>query len=118
MSPIERLRHHVTGAIDRGEATAITEAPPAPRPFGGRLGHYVTEQDIKASKRKGYNPYALGIMLGAAHDCEAAVAAGTSEAAAFADHFTPTRENHTMARRLGLALDVQRGRWVTIAEGK
>ena len=27
-NPLDRLRHHVTGAIDRGEAQAITEARP------------------------------------------------------------------------------------------
>lgn len=29
MSPIDVLRHHVTGAIERGEAEPITEAPAA-----------------------------------------------------------------------------------------
>lgn len=29
MSPLERLRHHVSGAIARGEATAVVEAPAA-----------------------------------------------------------------------------------------
>jgi hypothetical protein len=29
-TPLERLRHHVTGAIERGEAEAITEVRAAP----------------------------------------------------------------------------------------
>lgn len=29
MSPLERLRHHVSGAIARGEATAVVEVPAA-----------------------------------------------------------------------------------------
>lgn len=80
--------------------------------FGRKLAHLVTEQDRAASKRRGYNPYALGIMLGAAHECEAAVTAGERPEVAFAEHFTPTRENHTMARKLGLLLDVQHGQWI------
>lgn len=28
-TPLDRLRHHVTGAIERGEKTAITAAPAA-----------------------------------------------------------------------------------------
>jgi len=31
--PLARLRHHVSGAIARGEATAITEIPAAPEPL-------------------------------------------------------------------------------------
>jgi len=31
-APLNALRHHVTGAIERGEAVAIEEIPAAPRP--------------------------------------------------------------------------------------
>lgn len=37
-----------------------------------------------------------------------------SREVAFADNFTATAANHKMARALGLALDVQRGRWVPL----
>ena len=76
--------------------------------FGVRLAAAVTAQCRRASGKRGYNPHALGLMLGAAHECEAAVVAGADPARAFAEHFTPTRENHAMARKLELTLDVQR----------
>ena len=75
----------------------------------------ITTQDRKDSTRKGHNPYALGIMLGAAQECTDAIAAGQSPESAFAEHFTPTRGNHGIAKRLGLKLDVQRGQWIKLA---
>lgn len=81
-----------------------------------QLVNEITTQDRKDSTRRGYNRYALGIMLGSAQDCTEAIAAGETPEAAFASHFTPTRGNHAIARRLGLKLDVQYGRWVKLAE--
>lgn len=74
------------------------------------LAALITEHDRKASKRPGYNPYALAQMLAAALEAVGEVASYGPERA-FARHFTPTRTNHAIARKLGLNLDVQRGRW-------
>jgi hypothetical protein len=66
-------------------------------------------------RKKGYrtNPYALALMFQAAQEVEQEVAAGRPFAEAFADHFTPTRGMHTIAKRLGLPLDVVRGQWAS-----
>lgn len=82
--------------------------------FGIKLANLVTEQDRKASGKRNYNRYALGIMLNAANECVAEIEAGSSPEDSFSDHFTPTRENHAIAKALGLRLDVQRGQWVKI----
>lgn len=81
-----------------------------------QLVNEITTQDRRDSVRKGYNRYALGIMLGAAQECTAEIEAGKRPEDAFAEHFTPTRGNHGIARRLGLKLDVQRGQWIKLAE--
>jgi hypothetical protein len=41
-----------------------------------------------------------------------AAAESVHDAATFAEAFNPTRGMHGVARRLGLALDVERGRWI------
>lgn len=76
-----------------------------------KLIHEITAQDRKDSTKKNYNPYALALMFGAADECMATIAEGQTPEYAFREHFTPTRENHGIAKRLGLKLDVQRGRW-------
>lgn len=78
------------------------------------LAHELTTQDRAEAGKRGYNPYALGIVLGAAQDVRDAVARGVPLADAFADAFNPTRGMHAVARRLGLPLDVQRGQWVKV----
>ncbi len=82
--------------------------------FGDALAHELTTQDRRESTTRGYNPHALGIVLGAAQDVVDAVAKGASPIDAFADAFCATRGMHSVARRLGLALDVKAGRWVKI----
>ena len=54
MTPLEQLRHHVTGAIERGEAEPIVECPPLPRESS-------VEEALKWAKRQGYScaDYAL-----------------------------------------------------------
>ena len=55
---LSALRHHVTGAIARGEAQAITEATAAPRPshtpgpweVGGKVGLYCDDVQITSNK--------------------------------------------------------------------
>lgn len=69
-----------------------------------RLIHELTQLDIKNSKRKGYNPFALGIYFGAAED--------VVDAKTFTDAFTPTRGTHAIARKIFGNLDVARGEWV------
>jgi hypothetical protein len=82
--------------------------------FYDALIHELTAADTKASRSKGYNPYALGQLLQAADTVRAEMAAGKDASAAFADAFTATRVNHGIAKRLGLTLDVVRGEWVTL----
>lgn len=69
-----------------------------------RLIHELIALDRRDSRRPGFNPYALPQMLAAAD--------GVCDAETFAAAFNPTRGLHGIARRLGLELDVKRGRWV------
>ena len=69
-----------------------------------KLISLITQQDVRDSKKKYYNIYALPQMLAAAE--------GVKDEQTFMDAFTPTRSNHNIAKKLGLKLDVQRGRWV------
>lgn len=75
-----------------------------------KLVRLITEYDRKASSRAGYNQYALAQMLAAGEqallECQS-----YGPDRAFARNFTPTRSNHAIARKLGLNLDVQHGRW-------
>ena len=68
----------------------------------------------KEIKRYGRaNIYALSIELGAVHETlEPMLASGATWESAFSETFTPTRANHGIARKLGLALDVERGQWI------
>ena len=72
--------------------------------FHDQLISELTQLDQRQSKRKGYNPYALPQYFTAAQD--------VTDAASFADAFTPTRGMHRVAKNLGLSLDVIRGLWV------
>ena len=76
--------------------------------FHTQLVCLITEQDRKASKKKFYNPHALALMLKAGED--------VTDALSFSKAFTPTRENHAMARKLKLPLDVDHGQWVSLTE--
>ena len=75
-----------------------------------KLINLITEADRKAANKPGYNPYALAHMFKAADEAIAECTSYGSDRA-FARNFTPTRTNHGIARKLGLNLDVQRGRW-------
>jgi len=72
--------------------------------FHDRLIHELTAMDRRAGRRPGYNPYALPQYFEAAKDVQ--------DARSFAAAFNPTRGMHGIARRLGLALEVERGAWV------
>ncbi len=64
----------------------------------------IMAQDRRDAKKKWYNIHALPQMLKAAQ--------GVEDEQGFMDSFTPTRQNHSMAKKLGLKLDVKSGRWV------
>lgn len=86
------------------------------QPFDFKLAHELTQLDIKESAReRRVNVYRLGHYLAAKDRAVELVAQGKSESEAFAECFTPTRGMHGIAERLGLALDVDRGRWVPLA---
>ena len=67
-------------------------------------------REVKAGRRE--NIYRIGIYFKAIEDIEADVVSGVPFVKAFCDGFTPTRQAHALARKLGLAIDVQRGQWV------
>jgi hypothetical protein len=76
----------------------------------------LTQEDIKRSQKaiaKGRwdNPHAIAIELEAADRVDERVRKGEDPSSAFADEFNPTRENHRIARKLGLDLTIERGRW-------
>ena len=79
--------------------------------FKDRLIHELIALDQKQSAKKGYNRFALAIYLQAADSCAEMVDSGITQVTAFTDCFTPCREMHGIAKRLGLALDVDRGQW-------
>lgn len=81
-----------------------------------KLVSELTQLDARDEKRPGYNRYALSIMLGAAQEVDAAISKGVKPEKAFAENFNPTRGIHGIARRLGLNLDVQKGRWIYVEE--
>ena len=76
--------------------------------FHTRLIHELTALDKRQSTKRGYNPNALGIYFQAAEN--------VTDAKSFANAFTPTRGMHTVAKKLGLPLDVERGDWVLLSE--
>lgn len=78
-----------------------------------KLVSLLTQLDAR-EQRNHPNIYRIGHYLGAAQDFNAAVAKGQHPDGAFADIFVPTRGMHAIARKLGLRLDVQHGRWVAL----
>lgn len=79
--------------------------------FRARLGMELTTMDSRDSRRKGWNPWALPQYLAAADEVATMIGRGSSAEQAFSYYFTPTRGIHGVARRLGLALAVDRGQW-------
>lgn len=76
--------------------------------FHTRLIHELTALDRRQSTKRGYNPNALGIYFRAAEN--------VTDADSFANAFTPTRGMHTVAKKLGLPLGVERGEWIILRE--
>ena len=87
MNPLNRLRHHVTGAIERGEAEAIVEQRPAMAfadlPFGAAfvfadpVGFSIGRQFRKISARKYVQVLAAGVHP--SNPIETVYKAGTTE---------------------------------------
>ena len=84
------------------------------QPFPTRVLHELTALDErKRATDRHWNPYFLGIACrDALPAIESALADGVTPAEAYADAFTPTRETAAIARKLGLGLAVDRGRWI------
>ncbi len=85
--------------------------------FSARLTSALTDADRKeeaAEIKRGYrvNVWRLCHYLKAADGVVEAVKAGATREAAFRKGFTPTREMHGVSKKLGLALTVEKGRWV------
>lgn len=72
--------------------------------FHDKLIHLLTAYDMRQSKTKHYNPNALALYFIAAK--------GVTDAQTFAASFTPSGPMHTIAKKLDLGLDVDRGHWV------
>lgn len=53
-----------------------------------KLIHAITEYDRQESTKRGYNPNALGIMLGALHSADEYIAQGKDVRAVLCGHFT------------------------------
>ncbi len=84
--------------------------------FHDRVVSEVTQLDAaNAHKpRSQWNPYFLGIALRTLAEVEDEMPKAT-DLEVFTATFTPTRETHKIAKKLGLPLDVDRGQWVVTA---
>ena len=79
--------------------------------FRDKLISELTQSDQRQSIKAGYNRNALAIYLNAADTCCEMVDKGATQETAFMEVFTPCREMHKVAKKLGLILDVERGQW-------
>jgi hypothetical protein len=82
-----------------------------------KLTSLLTELDIRLSKaevkrRSRVNIYRLGHYLKAVEDFRDDLKAGKTPRAAFVRNFLPAKDMHKIAITLGLALDVENGRWI------
>lgn len=84
------------------------------RPFRERVLHEMIALDErKRATDRHWNRYFIGIVCRDAMPAiDDGIASGMTEAEAYADAFTPTRETAAIARKLRLGLGVDRGRWV------
>lgn len=89
-----------------------------PQTFRTRLVHELTALDAREAaaetrRRLRVNIYRIAHYLRAADDVMTALMTrGQTAERAFADAFVATRGMHTVARRLGLNLDVAHGEWI------
>jgi hypothetical protein len=61
-----------------------------------KLLHAVTEWDRRASKRKGYNPFALGLMFEAVDRTSAAIEGGATVRVALVANFNDRLLDHCL----------------------
>ena len=71
--------------------------------FHDRLISELTQMDQRASKRRGYNHYALAQYFEAAQ--------GVTDAKSFSESFTACAAMLRVAKKLGLGLEVKGGFW-------
>lgn len=89
--------------------------------FRARLVSAVTTADRRESAREAKRPngrvniYRIGHYLKAANEVMARIDEGATPEGAFTAHFTPTAYMHTAAKKLGLAVTVENGKWVVTA---
>jgi hypothetical protein len=76
--------------------------------FHDKLISELTKMDIRNSKFNHYNPYALAQYFKAAEN--------VVDAKTFLEAFIPSREMHSIAKRLGLNLEVEKGEWILESE--
>lgn len=77
-----------------------------------QLTHEDRKRSERAQKRGSYdNPHAIALEFQAADRVDESVKKGMDPSQAFADEFNPTASNHRIAKKLGLDLEVERGRW-------
>jgi hypothetical protein len=82
-------------------------------PMRDRIVHELTRLDERKRRSdRHWNPYFLGIAFQALDGWDEDLADGMSETEAFAERTAPSREMHGIAKRLGLGLGVERGKWV------
>lgn len=96
--------------LDYDKRTGDTEG------FRQALVHLLTDLDRKESEREAkrgipVNIHRLSHYLKAADDVMSDIRRGTDPAKAFSDALTPNRANLSIARKLGLKLDVNPARW-------
>jgi len=79
--------------------------------FHNRLISELTQSDTRASRRKYHNPNALGLYFEAAEKVQADIAAGVTPARSFSERFTPIGPMLTVAKKLGLNLEIKGSFW-------
>jgi hypothetical protein len=123
--PRRRGRRESTGlSMPWGRVSGMGRRRSRGNPYTERqLASLLTQLDDREGrhelKRYGrVNIHRIALYLQAADRVRDRVARGEAPGSAFAEEFTPTRGMHTIAKKLGLGLDVQRGQWVRTNHGR
>ena len=82
--------------------------------FKDKLIHELTALDMREAKSKQHNPYAIAHYLRAADEVIDLIEHGIAPERAFSRVYIPTRGMRTVARHLGLKLDVIKGNWTIL----
>ena len=72
--------------------------------FHEKLIVELTRLDMKESKKKSWNQFALALYIKAAKN--------VTDSLSFSEAFNPTQGMHTVAQKLKLNLDVAQGNWI------